>query len=78
MGKKLNFVVFEDVGGRFGSEFVSINRQEADKWPRHGRPAARTDRIAQPTLPNSNSQGAASTGPAEPQQFQIDDSLTPA
>jgi hypothetical protein len=27
MGKKLNFVVFEDVGGRFGSEFISINRQ---------------------------------------------------
>ena len=27
MAKKLNFVVFEEVGGRFGSEFISINRQ---------------------------------------------------
>ncbi|MBN2270048.1 MAG: hypothetical protein JXN61_05505 [Sedimentisphaerales bacterium] len=27
MAKKLNFVVFESVGGRFGTEFVSINKQ---------------------------------------------------
>ena len=40
--------------------------------------AARTDKIAQPSLPNPNSQGAASTDIAEPCQFRIDDSLTPA
>lgn len=27
MAKKFNFVAFEDVRGRFGSEFISINRQ---------------------------------------------------
>jgi len=27
MGSKFNFVVFEDVRGRFGSEFISINKQ---------------------------------------------------
>jgi len=27
MGKKLNFVVFEDVRGRFTSNFISINKQ---------------------------------------------------
>jgi hypothetical protein len=39
--------------------------------------AARTDKIAQPSLPNPNRQGTASTGPAEPQRLRIDDSLTP-
>ena len=27
MAKKLNFIVFNDVRGRFGTEFISINRQ---------------------------------------------------
>jgi len=54
---------------------VEIDRKQ---WPRHGKAAARTDKIAQPSLPNPNRQDAASTGPAEPWQFRIDDSLTPA